>query len=170
MFSRNFKNKLIFHVSLTIVIIDSRFWRTFPRSFQVVDTAPDDVYEKLAARLFFCPLEAVLWYVPSYQLTDVSDLFWAMKLRSRQIFGRSINEGRFEYFLKMLEIKTSEETWFLYVVNIKFLEISSDEKFSWLKFISNSRDQNYRNLGNLGFWKIIFSKLTLLQRVLGFTR
>ena len=104
-YSRNFKDQLIFHVSLTIVIIDSRFWRTFPRSLQVVDTAPDDVYEKLAARLFFSPLEAVLWYVPSYQLTDVSDLFWAMKLRSRQIFGRSINEGKFEYSLENVRDK-----------------------------------------------------------------
>lgn len=106
-----------------------------------MDTAPDDVYEKLAARLFFCPLEAVLWYVPSYQLTDVSDLFWAMKLRSRQIFGRSINEGKFEYLLENVTDKDLRG-------NLTFV---------------GTLELEFRSLENY------FSKLTLLQKVLGFT-
>ena len=59
------------------------------------------MYSQLAGKLFYFPLEAVLFDVPSYQLCDVAEIYWAMRDRNRQIFEHAINQGMFNLYFEM---------------------------------------------------------------------
>ena len=67
-----------------------------------MDSAPDEVYSNLAGQLFFYPLEALLWHVPSYQSDDIADLYWQMKHRNTQILGQAVDDGF--YILKYIQL------------------------------------------------------------------
>lgn len=60
---------------------------------QCVDSAPDQIYEKVYSKLFYFPLESLIWHVPSYQSDDVAELYFQMLNRNKAIFEQSINEG-----------------------------------------------------------------------------
>ena len=63
------------------------------KMFQVVDTAPNEVYRPIASKLFFFPLDALLWSVPSYQVEDVADLYWSMRDRDPTTLEQAVTEG-----------------------------------------------------------------------------
>ena len=59
-----------------------------------VDSAPDHIYETIYSKLFYFPLESLIWHVPSYQSDDVAELYFQMLNRNKAIFEQSINEGQ----------------------------------------------------------------------------
>lgn len=61
--------------------------------FQIIDTAPDNIYESLLINLFYFPLEAIVFDVPSYQSNDIAELFFAMKSRNRHSFKIAAENG-----------------------------------------------------------------------------
>lgn len=61
--------------------------------FQIIDTAPDNIYESLLINLFYFPLEAIVFDVPAYQSNDVAELFFAMKSRNRHSFKIAAENG-----------------------------------------------------------------------------
>ena len=65
---------------------------------KIVDTAPNEVYHPLAAQLFSCPLDALLWTVPSYQVDDVADLYWNMRDRDPKALEQAVTEGNLIIF------------------------------------------------------------------------
>ena len=58
-----------------------------------MDTSPDDLYAQMAADLFYRPLEAIVFDVPSYQLSDIAELYWNMRHRNKAVFEAVINQG-----------------------------------------------------------------------------
>ena len=67
-----------------------------------MDSAPDQIYETIYSKLFYYPLESLIWHVPSYQTDDVADLYFQMLNRNKAIFEQSINEGNFEKLFPFL--------------------------------------------------------------------
>ena len=65
---------------------------------KIVDTAPNEVYHPLAGQLFSCPLDALLWTVPSYQVEDVAELYRNMRDRDAKALEQAVTEGKcFKY-------------------------------------------------------------------------
>ena len=52
------------------------------------------MYNQVATKLFYYPLEAILFDVPSYQLSDVAEIYWAMRDRNKNIFDYTITQGK----------------------------------------------------------------------------